>query len=64
RDVTLQVQRMKVDDGKHELKYAAVTSLPALIQLVGYLKYKYSIGDVLLRGRGDVSGAPVDRAAL
>lgn len=51
RDVTLQVMKQDVDGRQHDLRFAAVESLPALIQLVGYLKYKYSIGNVLLRGQ-------------
>jgi hypothetical protein len=51
RDVILQVRKQKIDGREHETRYAAVESLPTLIQLVGYLKYKYSIGNVLLRGQ-------------
>ncbi|WP_395690094.1 FRG domain-containing protein [Nocardioides sp.] len=51
RDVAPKVARQDLDGLVHDLRYAVVESLPALIQLVGYLKYKYSIGNVLLRGQ-------------
>lgn len=49
--VALEEQSVWVDGLPVDLRMASVDSLPALIQLVGYLKYKYSIGNVLLRGQ-------------
>ena len=53
-DVRLDTQTTKVGSHQYDLGYAEVRSLPALIQLVGHLKYKYSTGSVLLRGQASL----------